>query len=411
MKRGLGYLVVLLGLWAAAAASAAPGAPGTEIERGRYLSRVGNCMGCHTARGGADYAGGRAIDTPFGSVYSPNITPDAATGLGQWNADDFWRALHEGRSRGGRLLNPAFPYPEYSQVTRADADALFAYLQTLPPVVQANQPHALRFPFSTQAALWAWRKAFFRPAVFQPQPEQSAEWNRGAYLVQGLGHCGACHTPRNALGAARSGASLAGGVVPVQNWYAPALNDEREAGVASWPVAEIARLLQTGVAERGSVLGPMADVVAGGTQHLSDADARAMAVYLKALAPAPATARQAAPPVPANLSRVGAKLYEKHCADCHGTSGQGEPGAFPALAGNRAVVLDNPGNLLRAILQGGYAPSTAGNPRPHGMPPFQHVLSNDEMAAVASFVRSAWGNAAAPVATIEVYRARERRAP
>ena len=387
------------------------GATELPLERGRYLARLGNCMGCHTTRGGPEYAGGRAIDTPFGAVYSPNITADRDTGIGAWSADDFWRALHEGRSRDGRLLAPAFPYPNYTRVARADADALFAYLRTVAPVAQANRPHALQFPFGTQAAMWAWRTLFFRPGVYEPESERSVEWNRGAYLVQGLGHCGACHTPRNALGAARNSQWLAGGMIPVQNWYAPALHSEREAGVASWPVEEVAELLQTGVAPRGSVLGPMAEVVAGSTQYLNDSDARAMAIYLRSLPPRIEQALAPATKMDESVRARGAKLFEAHCASCHGKSGEGEPGAFPALAGNRAVLMDNPTNLVRALLQGGYPPSTAGHPRPHGMPPFQQLLSDTDMAALASYIRNAWGNAAAPVATIEVHRVRERRSP
>ena len=387
------------------------GATELPLERGRYLARMGNCMGCHTTRGGPEYAGGRVIDTPFGAVYSPNITSDRDTGIGAWSADDFWRALHEGRSRDGRLLAPAFPYPNYTRVARADADALFAYLRTVAPVAQASRPHALQFPFGTQAAMWAWRTLFFRPGVYEPQSERSVEWNRGAYLVQGLGHCGACHTPRNALGAARNSQWLAGGMIPVQNWYAPALHSEREAGVASWPVEEVAELLQTGVAPRGSVLGPMAEVVAGSTQYLSDSDARAMAIYLRSLPPRIEQALAPATKLDENVRARGGKLFETHCASCHGKSGEGERGAFPALAGNRAVLMDNPTNLVRALLQGGYPPSTAGHPRPHGMPPFQQLLSDTDMAALASYIRNAWGNAAAPVATIEVHRVRERRSP
>lgn len=387
------------------------GATELPLERGRYLARMGNCMGCHTTRGGPEYAGGRVIDTPFGAVYSPNITSDRDTGIGAWSADDFWRALHEGRSRDGRLLAPAFPYPNYTRVTRADADALFAYLRTVAPVAQPSRPHALQFPFGTQTAMWAWRTLFFRPGVYEPQSERSVEWNRGAYLVQGLGHCGACHTPRNALGAARNSQWLAGGMIPVQNWYAPALHSEREAGVASWPVEEVAELLQTGVAPRGSVLGPMAEVVAGSTQYLSDSDARAMAIYLRSLPPRIEQALAPATKLDENVRARGAKLFETHCASCHGKSGEGERGAFPALAGNRAVLMDNPTNLVRALLQGGYPPSTAGHPRPHGMPPFQQLLSDTDMAALASYIRNAWGNAAAPVATIEVHRVRERRSP
>lgn len=384
------------------------------IAQGAYLARVGNCMGCHTTQGGAPYAGGRGIETPFGVVHTSNLTPDTVTGIGHWSAAEFWRALHNGRSKDGRLLYPAFPYPNYTQVTRADSDALYAYLRSLPPVAQPNRPHALRFPYNTQAALAAWRALFFTPgtALQQPasDPAQSLDWNRGAYLVGGLGHCAACHTPRNALGASSEALAFSGGLIPVQNWYAPALNAAAEAGVAQWPLEDVVALLKTGVAPHGSVIGPMAEMVFNSTQYLSDADARAMAVYLQAL---PQQARPARPFAagPAAALERGAKVYEQQCAQCHGDSGQGKPGAFPALAGNRAVTLADPTNVLRVVLQGGYLPATAGNPRPHGMPPFMHVLRDDDVAAVASFVRQSWGNQAASVATIDVYRVRERRGP
>lgn len=407
------------------------------VQRGEYLARVGNCMACHTAQGGALYAGGRGIETPFGVVYTSNLTPDRAHGLGAWTSAEFWRAMHHGRSKNGRLLYPAFPYPNYTQVTREDADAIFAYLQSLPAVAEPNRPHALRFPYSTQAALGAWRALFFTPGSPQgtpaarvegsdpqdggargqspspgaPQPAsaQAAEYNRGAYLVNGLGHCTACHTPRNALGATTEARAFSGGLIPVQNWYAPALNAAHEAGVKDWRIEDVAALLQTGVAPQGSVLGPMAEVVFRSTQYLSDADARAMAVYLQALPQQPPAERAPPPAPPAAAMARGAKVYEQHCAACHGDQGRGEPGAFPALAGNRAVTLADPTNLVRVVLQGGYLPATAGNPRPHGMPPFQQVLSDEDIAAVTTFVRNQWGNQAAGVGTIEVYRARERR--
>ncbi|HTH11147.1 MAG TPA: cytochrome c [Acidovorax sp.] len=378
------------------------------VQRGEYLARVGNCMACHTTQGGASYAGGRGIETPFGVVYSSNLTPDKARGIGAWTSAEFWRALHHGRSKDGRLLYPAFPYPNYTQVTRADSDAIFAYLQSLPAVAEPNRPHALRFPYSTQAALGVWRALFFSPSEPLAEPTQTAEYNRGAYLVNGLGHCTACHTPRNALGATTEARAFSGGLIPVQNWYAPALNAAHEAGVKEWRTEDVAALLQTGVAPQGSVLGPMAEVVFRSTQYLSDADARAMAVYLQGLPQQPPAERAPPPAPPAAMAR-GAKVYEQHCAACHGDQGQGEPGAFPALAANRAVTLADPTNLVRVVLQGGYLPATAGNPRPHGMPPFQQVLSDEDIAAVTTFVRNQWGNQAPGVGTIEVYRARERR--
>ena len=392
-----------------------PQAPASAqtVERGQYLARVGNCMSCHTAKGGAVYAGGRGIQTPFGTVFTSNLTPDDDTGLGRWSADHFWRAMHHGRSRDGRLLYPAFPYPEYTQVSREDTDAIYAYLRSLPPVKQAAPAHALGFPYNSQAALAVWRAMFFTPGATPTPKPVSAEWARGEYLVRGLGHCAACHSPRNAWGATRGGGNdLQGGLLPLQQWYAPALTSSVEAGVAHWTTEDVVALLRTGQApaQQASVSGPMADVVFNSTQHLTDMDARAMAVYLQAL-PQQAAPAGGARPVAASAEtlRLGARVYEQQCAQCHGAQGEGSPGAFPALAGNRAVLLGEPDNLVQLVLHGGYAPATAGNPRPHGMPPFLHVLSDTEVAAVLSYVRGAWGHGAAPVSTMDVYQRREAR--
>ena len=264
-------------------AAAAPSADAIAlVARGEYLVRAGSCFGCHTEPGGAPYAGGRAIETPFGIVHATNLTPDA-TGLAAWSSDDFWRALHNGRSRDGRLLYPAFPYPNYTRVTRGDSDAMFAYLKSLAPVAKPNRPHALRFPFDQQASLALWRALFFRPARFEADTARSPQWNRGAYLVETLGHCNACHSRRNVFGATAGPLDLAGGLIPIQNWYAPSLYDNREAGVGDWSEREVVALLKSGVSTRGSVQGPMAEVVARSTRYLSDADLAAMAAYLSAL--------------------------------------------------------------------------------------------------------------------------------
>jgi len=381
------------------------------VERGAYLARLGNCVGCHTAQGGAPYAGGRAVKTPFGMVYTSNLTSDPLMGIGAWSATEFWQALHSGRSKDGRLLYPAFPYTSYTWVTREDSDAIFAYLRSVPPVAQANQPHALRFPYDSQVALAAWRALFFRPQRWEDDVRRSVEWNRGAYLVRSLGHCAACHTPRNALGGSRERRTLGGGMIPGQDWYAPALNDPSQAGVQEWPEEEIVALLRTGSAPRGAVSGPMAEVVARSTQYLDEEDARAIAVYLRELpAHAPSVSSESVAPAQAMLQR-GQAVYDRHCAQCHGGVGQGVAGAFPPLAGNRAVLLETPVNLIRVVLAGGFLPATVGNPRPHGMPPFLHVLSDEEVADVLTFVRNAWGNRAPAVGTIDVYRAREGRSP
>lgn len=391
------------------AGDAPPSSPpaADQVLRGAYLARAGNCMTCHTARGGAPYAGGRGIETPFGMVYAGNLTPDDATGIGRWSAAQFRRALHEGRSRDGRLLYPAFPYTHTTLVTPADADALFAWLRSLPPVAQANRPHALRWPYSTQTALAAWRALYFRPMAHRDEPAQSAEWNRGAYLVRGLAHCSACHGTRNALGAQRDVLDLSGGLIPMQNWYAPSLADPAEAGVAGWPLEDVVRLLATGHAPRGSALGPMAEVVLHSTQHLSPADLRAMAVFLQALPVQPSAAADASSASAPNTQRdLGARLYDRHCADCHGKQGEGVPGAWPALAGNRAVTLPVTTNLVQVVLHGAFGPATAGHPRPHGMPPFAMELNDAEVAALLSYIRGAWGHRAAPVSELEVTQQR-----
>jgi mono/diheme cytochrome c family protein len=377
----------------------------TTVQRGAYLARAGNCMACHTARGGTPYAGGRAIDTPFGTVYAGNLTPDADTGLGSWTTADFWRALHHGRSKDGRLLYPAFPYPNYTLVTRADSDALFAFLRSLPAVKQPNKPHALRFPYNLQASVAVWRALYFTPTAFEPAPAKSALWNRGSYLVRGLGHCVACHGSRNVLGAISEDIELGGGLIPMQNWYAPSLTASHEAGVAGWTEDEIVALLKNGVSPRASVMGPMAEVVFRSTQHLSDADLRAMAVFLQDLPAQPKRKRPEVERAEPNVWHTGAKLYTDRCASCHGELGEGVHG-YPPLAGNRAVVLPLPHNVVKAILYGGFAPSTAGNPRPYGMPPFGWALNDEEVAAVATYIRQNWGHEASPVTPLDVLRAR-----
>jgi mono/diheme cytochrome c family protein len=376
-----------------------------QVRRGEYLARAGNCIACHTARGGVPYAGGLGVRTPFGTVVSTNLTPHYATGLGSWTSAHFWRALHNGRSKDGRLLYPAFPYPNYTQLTREDADAIFAFLRGLAPVDAKNPPHQLRFPYNSQIALALWRALFFEPGEFEPDKAKPAEWNRGAYLVRGLGHCVACHSSRNVFGATSEKLELSGGLIPMQDWYAPSLLSPHEAGVAHWDTRHVVDLLKNGVSVRGSVMGPMAEVVFRSTQYLSNEDLQAIAVFLKEL-PQVVTDRTAYVP-PAGLSRSpGAKIYEQQCASCHGDAGEGAMGAYPPLAGNRAVTMEVPANLIRVVLSGGYLPATAGNPRPYGMPPFAHALSDAEIAAVLTYIRGSWGNAAEPVSQLQVMKYR-----
>lgn len=375
-----------------------------NIARGAYLARAGDCVACHTARGGAEYAGGRALDTPFGRLYGPNLTPDPDTGIGNWSADDFWNALHNGKSRDGRLLYPAFPYTNYTKVSRTDSDALFAYFRSLPAQRQANRPHELDFPYDQQLLLAGWRLLYFKPATFTPQPARGLEWNRGAYLVEGLGHCSACHSTRNRLGA--TGDTLSGGLIPTIGWYAPSLTASGEAGLGDWDQEHIVALLSTGISPRGSATGPMAEVVARSLQHLTQADVGAMATYLKSLPSTEAKPSADGERAGEQLLAEGRRLYGSYCVDCHGADGKGKAPAYPPLAGNRAVTLTPAVNAIRIVLNGGFPPGTAGNPRPYGMPPYSHELNDAQVAAVLTYVRASWGNAAPPVSVPDVNRYR-----
>ena len=386
-----------------------PVASADPVARGRYLAQAGDCIGCHQTRGGAAFAGGVPIPTVFGTIYSSNITPDRETGIGQWSADDFWRALHDGRGKGGEYLYPAFPYPNYTRITRPDADAIYAYLMSLSPVRQPNRENSLRFPYSVRPLVAFWRMLYFTEGVYQPEPERDATWNRGAYLASGLGHCVACHSPRNALGGIARADELSGGVIAVQDWYAPSLTSDRTAGLGDWQVDEVVQLLQHGVSERYAVFGPMAEVVYDSTQHLDANDLRAMAIYLKSL---PAKASDDAPPerttesMRADLLRRGAQVYADQCVACHRPDGQGVPRAYPALARNPGVIMGSTINAIRVVLNGGLPPGTAGNPRPFGMPPFAQRLSDDDVASVLTYVRNSWGNEAPAVPPADVQRYR-----
>ncbi|MBH1966256.1 MAG: cytochrome c [Comamonadaceae bacterium] len=377
-----------------------------QLERGAYLTRAGNCMACHTTRGGAPWAGGRGIPTPFGTLYSSNLTPDPATGIGQWNAATFWRALHNGRSANGRLLYPAFPYTHTTQLVRGDSDAIYAYLKSLPAVRSSVPEHQLSWPYGTQAALAVWRALYFKPGSFSNEPQRDEQWNRGAYLVRGVAHCSACHTPRDGLAGA-DWQKLSGGLMPAQGWYAPSLVSAREASVSDWPVQDIVQLLRTGYARNASTSGPMAEVVSQSTQYLSAEDLTAMAVYLKSLP------QDGGSSLPASINRragggaiAGQKIYENRCASCHGNQGEGIAGAYPPLAGNRAVTLNRTENLMQMVLYGGFGASTSGHLRPFGMPPFVLELRDAELAAVLTYIRNSWGNQAPEVSVLDVHSMR-----
>ena len=411
-------LIVLASFWLLGGGSHAPApsaasalTPATLhepalIARGEYLTTVGDCAGCHTAQGGARFAGGRVVPTPFGNISVPNITPDRKTGLGDWSFADFWRALHAGKGRHGELLYPAFSYTSYTKVHRDDALAIFAYLQSLPPVHQIDVAPALEFPYSVRRSLVAWRALYFHEGEYKSDPAQSAQWNRGAYLVQGLGHCNECHAARGSFGGIASGQHLTGGEIPMQDWYAPDLSTRQNGGLQGWSEQDIVDLLKNGQSARGAAFGPMADVVAGSTQHLTGDDLRAIATYLRSLPPRAATAKSSRWFVPKPVLVQGEKIYAKQCADCHGKRGEGVAGIYPPLDGNSTVTEPSGINATRMVLLGGFPPVTVGNPRPYSMPPFAQQLDDGEVSAVVSYIRHAWSNRVAPVRPDQVARYR-----
>jgi len=391
----------------AAGTSAQPQAE--VIAEGEYLARAGDCIACHTAPAGELFVGGRAMPTPFGTLYTSNITPDHETGIGIWTSDQFYKMMHTGRFPDGGLLYPAMPFGSYTKVTRADSNAIFAYLKSIPAVKQENRPQGLNFPYNNRALILGWRTLFFTEGEFKPDPKQSDEWNRGAYLVQGLGHCAMCHTATNALGGSSESQAFEGGLIPMQNWYAPSLTSNKEAGLGDWSIKDITDLLKTGISARGAVYGPMAEVVYNSLQYLNNDDIRAMAVYLKGLGQGspPQSAASDVPSAESSLLvSLGKATYERHCASCHGADGLGRPPHYPPLAGNQSIQMGSAVNPIRMVLNGGFPPGTAGNPMPYGMPPFAQSLSDDEVAAVVTYIRTAWGNHGNPVSAAQANQLR-----
>ncbi len=380
------------GLLAAVALGALSQAAGADqaavVARGAYLAQAGDCISCHTAKDGQPFAGGYRLDTPFGYLLAPNITPDKETGIGSWTADEFYRAMHEGVNKRGQDMYPAMPYTFYTRITRADSDAIFAYLQSLKPVRNAVEINHLHFPFNQRWCMAVWRELYFNEGTFKPDAAQSPQWNRGAYLVEGLGHCSACHSPRNALGGIEQNRAYTGATI--DGWFALNLTSNLHTGLGAWSEQEIATYLKTGVAPgKTTVFGPMAEVVQNSLSHLSDADLAAMATYLKSIPPNSSLRAGAA--VPEASQQRGASLYLDHCAGCHQAKGRGIPGVFPPLAGNGAVIAPDPANILKVILAG---LPPRGNFIP--MPAFASQLNDQQIADIANYVRTSWGNTAVP---------------
>ncbi|GLQ47526.1 alcohol dehydrogenase [Dyella lipolytica] len=377
-----------------------------EIAKGHYLATAGDCVSCHTVQGGQPYAGGRILPTPFGNIPAPNITPDPDTGLGDWSFEDFWRALHIGVGRHGELLYPAFSYTAFTKVTREDALAIFAYLQSLPSVHQPSKPLGLSFPYNVRTGLTAWRALYFKPGVYAHDPAQSASWNRGAYLVQGLGHCNECHATRGTWGGTDSKAQLSGGQIPALDWYAPDLSTAANGGLQGWSKQDIVDLLKNGQSSKGSAFGPMAEVVASSTQYLHDDDLQAIAEYLQSLPPRPKPLPDSSGFNSASLVASGQEIYAQRCANCHGKDGRGVPDVYPPLDGNSSVMEPSGINATRAVLLGGFPAVTQGNLRPYSMPPFAQQLSDAEVAAVITYIRQAWSNHAGAVQERDVIKYR-----
>ncbi len=359
------------------------------IARGKYLSDAGDCLGCHSKPGGEPFAGGRYLPTPFGPLSTPNITPDQETGIGGWSDDQFYRVFHEGIGKEGEYLYPAMPYPWFTKVTREDVLAIKAYLDTLKPVHAPKLPNKLAFPFNIRAGLLAWDQAFFRAGTFEPDAGKSAEVNRGAYLVQGLGHCGACHNGRGVLGNGPAAQPLRGG--PIQDWYAPNLTSDVHEGIGKYSDDQLVTYLKTGQATGiGVAGGPMAETIHGSLSKLIDPDLQAIAAYLKSTQPEISyTITQRSDYTGPQAS--GRETYLNHCSSCHQLNGQGLEGAVASLVGDGAVLAGGPQDVIRVILG---CIEAKGTDAP--MPAVGYGMTDQLVADVTNYVRQAWGNSAPP---------------
>jgi mono/diheme cytochrome c family protein len=398
-------LAILAGLFlctASVVAHTQPAPSAETIARGKALTDAADCASCHTADPSKPFAGGKRIDTPFGAIYSPNLTPDRETGLGGWSDDDFTRALRYGVAPDGSRYYPAFPYPNFTKMIRDDVLAIRAYLATLPPVRNRPPPPQLRWPLNYRVLMRGWNFLFFRPGIFQPNQQKSAEWNRGGYLVTGAAHCGACHTPKNILGADKRGRAYGGGLV--DGWFAPRLDGSDRSGLKSWSVEDIAEYLQSGRNGKSHAGGLMAEVVVNSTSRMSDADIRAIAVYLKDL-PAGAPEPAVTPPPQAEMA-AGKAIYARACIACHEADGAGAPRIYPPLPGNANLQAADPSSTLRIILDGAQTVTTPRAPNTGSMPAYARQLSDREVADVTNYIRNSWGNAAPLVTPAQVRKAR-----
>ena len=403
--RALALATSLAGLaLTASSASQTPGAASdqAQIEQGRYLAALGDCESCHDRPGGQRLAGGLALNSPLGVIYSANITPDRDTGIGAWSEADFYRAMHEGRDDQNAHLYPAFPYPYFTRMSRGEVDAVRAYLMTQPAVSYRPPPNRLPFPLSIRALVGIWNALYFRPGDYRPVASESAEWNRGAYVVNGPGHCGGCHTPKTFLAGDKLRQLLQGGLL--DSWFAPDLTGDSRGGLADWSAAEVVEFLKTGRNARTSASGSMTDVIVHSTSQMNDADLAAIATYVKSLPAAKAQPTQVNPD-PAAM-RAGEALYIDNCAACHRADGAGVPRQFPPLRGNSNVQSSDPTTIDHFILTGTETAATDARPTPLAMPSFAWKLSDREIADMATYIRNSWGNTAPPVSSGDVAKLR-----
>jgi len=369
------------------------------VERGHYLATAADCAACHTKTGGKPFAGGVALETPFGTLVGPNITPDPDAGIGSWTDDEFVAALQEGRGRHGIRLYPAMPYPAYTKMTRDDALAIRAYLRTIEPAPDKINANQLPFPFNIRSDMAVWNALNFRPGRLEPDLSQSAEWNRGRYLVDALGHCGTCHTPKTAMGADRDSGYLQGATL--QGWFAPNITADQRKGIGRWSIDDLVNYLKAGANRDAIASGGMGEEVVHSSSLMTDDDLKAIATYLLSLKP---TSQDNPRALAASDARMvaGQAIYKDNCAGCHTDAGTGIPHLFPRLAGSHAVQSDDPTTLIRTVLLGSQGAATATAPTGPAMPSFAWRLNDAQVASVLTYIRNTWGNAANAVSPIQI---------
>lgn len=406
MRKPTRGIIVLAALLLSTASSFAGGSDPqefTQIQRGRYLAILSDCSSCHTVPGsGHPFAGGRAIETPFGNIVAPNITPDPETGIGSWSDEAFDAAVRHGIRRNGSRLYPAMPYNAYTKMSRDDVLAIRAYLNTITPVRNAVVADTLPFPFNIRAAMRVWDALYFKEGDYRPDPNQSAEWNRGAFLVSGPAHCGACHTPKTFLGGDKTNQYLEGAYL--QGWSAPNITNDARLGLGRWSKADIVSYLKSGHNHITAATGPMGEVVTLSTAQMTDPDLNAIATYLKSLPGRTEATSSLSANDPAMVA--GGAIYRDQCSACHGLDGKGVAELFPSIADSSMVKSNDPTTSIRIVLRGARSVGTSSQPTAPGMPSYGRQLNDDEVAAVLTYMRNNWGGAATAVTSEQVSKVR-----